>query len=155
MWERRDHGTLLPGWFGSECNVWHLTCLSDLQSSHSSLLGVLRTTYGEPLNHSYEAFLAVLRHIKPCVETCCCSCWKNTFRGSLKKRQTSMTLRVTLDLSFTGALRMVIEFSAVMPQDSLSKSDVWSYLTTLILCCLWAATVPSHHFHLYPTALVF
>lgn len=47
-----------------------------------------------------------------------------------------MILSVTLDLSFTGASGMVIEFSAVMPQDSLSKSDMWSYLTILILCRL-------------------
>lgn len=47
-----------------------------------------------------------------------------------------MILSVTLDISFTGALGMVIKFSAAVPQDSLSKSDVWLYLTILILCLL-------------------
>lgn len=80
------------------------------------------------------------------MQACCCSYWRNTFRGSLKKRRTSTILSVTLDISFTGALGMVIKFSAAVPQDSLSKSDVWLYLTILILCLLWAATVPSYHF---------
>lgn len=35
-----------------------------------------------------------------------------------------MLLSVTQDLSFTSALGMVIEFSAAMAQDSISKSDV-------------------------------
>lgn len=45
-----------------------------------------------------------------------------------------MVLNVTLDLS--DGLGMVIESSGVMAQDSVSKSDVLSYLTILILCCV-------------------
>lgn len=129
MWERRDHGTLPPVWCDSKCNMWHLTCLSALLSSHFTWCFT---------KHLWRAceLLAMLRHLKSRMEACYCSHWQSTLMGSLEIRQTSIILSVTLDLPFTDGLGMVIKSSGVLVQGSLSKFDVLSYLTILILCCV-------------------
>lgn len=100
-------------------DTWHVWVIC---SPHTPLHLVFHELLMEACES--EAFLATLRHIQSCMEACCCGSWKNIFRESLKKRQTSMILSVSLDLSFTDALGMVIEL--VLLCHTLSKSiKVW------------------------------